>query len=129
MNPQKLVEFSEQKMIPEAAKKYMHRVVDEEMPRGLKQYMELVLFPRIHLKVKKGISIHAARRFLHKEGFRYMEYRKGLYFDGHERPDEVWDRQDRFLPEMQRYQERLVEYMPHNEDIEKTKAPKNYVER
>ena len=45
MNPQKLVEFTKNKMIPSEAEKYLHSIVDEEMPRGLKRYLEVELFP------------------------------------------------------------------------------------
>ncbi|KAF8968296.1 hypothetical protein BDZ97DRAFT_1755345 [Flammula alnicola] len=44
INPAKLAEFSQKTMIPAAAEKYLrHIVVDEEMPRGLKKYLELEL--------------------------------------------------------------------------------------
>ena len=80
MDPAKLVEFSEQKMIPAAAKQYVEKIVNDEMPRGLKQYMEVELFPRIQLKVGKGVSLQTARRFLCREGFRYTEHKKSLYY-------------------------------------------------
>ncbi|KIJ39956.1 hypothetical protein M422DRAFT_257275 [Sphaerobolus stellatus SS14] len=75
MDPQKLSEFTKQKMIPEEANKYLQKVVDEEMPQGLKQYVELELFPRIQLKAswiwqgeqplkKKGLG-----RGLHQSDF------------------------------------------------------------
>ena len=89
MNPQKLAEFSKNQLIPGEAEKYLRRIVEKEMPRGLKQYMEVELFPRIHLKVGKGISISTARWWLHREGFQYMEHKKALYFDGHDHPDVV----------------------------------------
>ena len=69
MNPAKLALFSKQEMVLDAAKIYLEKIINEEMPRGLKQYMELELFPRIHLKVGKGISLLIARRFLRKEGY------------------------------------------------------------
>lgn len=110
VDPQKLADFTQQKLLPEAADKYLQHVLSKEMPRGLKKYLEIELFPRIHFKVGKGISLRTARRWLHKEGFRYMSYRKGLYFDGHERPDVVHYRQTEFLPKMEEYRARLVEY-------------------
>ena len=110
VNRAKLVEFTKNKMIPEAAKKYGEHIVNEEMPRGLKRYMELELFPRIHLKVGKGVSLETARQFLRKEGFQFMEHKKGLYYDGHERPDVVEYRQKVFLPAMEEYRKQLVEY-------------------
>jgi hypothetical protein len=51
------------------------------------KYMEVELFPCIHLKPGKRIS--TARRWLHHEGFKFTEHKKSLYFDGHERSDVV----------------------------------------
>ena len=47
-----------------------------------------------------------------------MQYKKALYFDGHERPDVVDYRQNVFLPAMARYQSRIVEYTGDNLDEE-----------
>ncbi|KIJ38321.1 hypothetical protein M422DRAFT_176689, partial [Sphaerobolus stellatus SS14] len=93
MDPQKLSQFTKQKMISEEANKYLQNVVDEEMPQGLKQYMELELFPRIQLK-----------------GFRYTAHKKALYYDGHECPDVVQYQQDSFIPQMKGYECQLVKY-------------------
>ncbi|KAF8523101.1 hypothetical protein BU17DRAFT_75038 [Hysterangium stoloniferum] len=49
INPEKLAEFINAKLLPTEAKKYLHRIVDKEMPRGLKKYVEVELFPRIQL--------------------------------------------------------------------------------
>ncbi|KIM90180.1 hypothetical protein PILCRDRAFT_34097, partial [Piloderma croceum F 1598] len=78
-------------------------IVEKEMPRGLKKYMELELFPQIQLSVGRGISISTARRWLHREGFRYMQHKKALYYDGHDHPDVVDYRQNVFLPQMVEY--------------------------
>lgn len=80
VNPEKLAAFSKNQLIPVEAKKYIHSVVSEEMPRGLKQYMELELLPRIHLKVGRGISLPTARRWLQREGFQYNVTPKGTVF-------------------------------------------------
>jgi hypothetical protein len=66
MDPTKLVEFSQQKMVPNATKKYLEKIITDEMPRGLKRYME---FPWIQLKVGKGVSLQTACQFLYSEGF------------------------------------------------------------
>jgi hypothetical protein len=128
MNPQKLAEFSKNQLILGEAEKYLRRIVEKEMPRGLKQYMEVELFPRIHLKVGKGISISTARRWLHREGFQYMEHKKALYFDGHDRPDVVSYRQKEFLPAMEKYRERLLGYKVGEVET-KIGGPPNFVER
>ncbi|PCH37054.1 hypothetical protein WOLCODRAFT_157754 [Wolfiporia cocos MD-104 SS10] len=100
MNPKKLTEFTKNSMIPAAAQQYLKEIIRKEMPAGLKKYMELELFPRIHLKVGRGISLSTVRDWLHREGFQYIEHKKSLYYDGHERPDVVRYRQEVFLPAM-----------------------------
>lgn len=85
-------------MIPSEAEKYLHSIVDEEIPQGLKQYLEVELFLWIQLKVRKGISISMAHRWLQREGFCYMQHKKALYYDGHDQPDVVDYRQMVFLP-------------------------------
>ncbi|KAJ2927777.1 hypothetical protein H1R20_g9323, partial [Candolleomyces eurysporus] len=116
MNPKKLSEFTKGKLLPNEAKKYLHQVVSVEMPQGLKKYLEVELFPRVHMTVAKGVSLRTARRWLKKEGFKYMSHKKGLYYDGHERED-VDDRQACFLPAMEEMKPRLVAYSP--EDVTK----------
>ena len=84
IDPAKLIDFTTQKMVPTVAKEYGTDLMKNDIPKGLKQYLELKLFPRIHMKVVRGISLRTAWRWLHREGFRFTEHRKALYFDGHE---------------------------------------------
>ena len=83
MNPDKLRQFSKNELIPDAADKYLCHLVREEMPLGLKKYMDVELFHRVHLQVGRGISLSTAHRWLRREGFRFISHKKGLYFDGH----------------------------------------------
>ncbi len=118
MDPKKLAQFSQQKMVPIAAEMYLKQITHIEMPEGLKKYVELELFPRIHIKAKKGVSLKTATCFLRREGFTYTEHKKGLYYDGHERPDVIEDCQARFLPEIAKHEERLVGYVVGNVEDE-----------
>ncbi|KAJ7829648.1 hypothetical protein B0H14DRAFT_1204992 [Mycena olivaceomarginata] len=79
MDPAKLVQYSESQMVTAEMRKYVQTAVNKEMPRGLKKYPEVELFPRIGYKVSRGISLATARRWLHKQGFEYMEVKKGLF--------------------------------------------------
>ncbi|KAJ7355202.1 hypothetical protein DFH08DRAFT_803251 [Mycena albidolilacea] len=106
MDPEKLFESSQQKMVPAAADKYLRKITEEEMPAGLKKYME------------PWGSLRTALRLLQRGGFIYPEHKKGLYYDGHERPDVVDDRQNRFLPAMAGHRYRLVEYKVGNVEVE-----------
>ncbi len=118
MDPAKLKEFLEAKLVPEVAERYLRGLVNDEMPKGLKNYLELELFPCIQLKVKRGISLSTARQWLQAEGFWYIGYKKGLYFDGHNRPDVVAYHQNIFLPEMAWHFPCLVCYQPGSVDEE-----------
>lgn len=109
MNPNKLANFSKDTLLPLEIKKHQGSS-DNDMPQALKKYLEVQLFPRIQMKVKKGISIQTARRWLHKEGFRYSAHKKALYYDGHEREDVVEYRQTKFIPQMREYERRLVKF-------------------
>jgi hypothetical protein len=101
MNPEKLAESSRKNMVNTASGKYLRHVVNDEMPWGLKKYLEVELFPQIHLKVGKGISLHMVCHWLHREGFCFLEHKKALYYDGHEWPDIVCYGQNIFLPQME----------------------------
>ncbi|KAL4065982.1 hypothetical protein J3A83DRAFT_4402218 [Scleroderma citrinum] len=103
VNPQKFADLSKNKLIPVEAEKYLCSVVQDEMPQGVKHYMELELFSHIHLKVGKGISLATAQQWLCCEGFWYTSYKKGLYFDGHDHSDLVQYCQEIFLPRMKEY--------------------------
>jgi hypothetical protein len=107
----------------------LEHVMQNEMPHGLKRYMEMELFPRIHLWVGCGISLPTARRWLHKEGFKYINHKKGLYFDGHDQPDVVEYRQNHFLPAMEAHEAQLVRYVVGDVDWELIIPHENYVER
>ena len=53
--------------IPDVAKRFVENVLNNKMPKGLKKYMELELFPQVHMKVGHGISLNSACRWLQKE--------------------------------------------------------------
>ncbi|PCH34831.1 hypothetical protein WOLCODRAFT_79044 [Wolfiporia cocos MD-104 SS10] len=68
MNLEKLAEFTKGTMTPAIAQEYLKEIVHREMPEGLKKYMELELFPQIHMKVGQGISLRTARDWLPHDG-------------------------------------------------------------
>ena len=66
---------------------------------------------------------------MHKEGFQYTTHKKGLYYNGHNRPNVVAYRQNIFIPFLKSMEHRLIRYMPENIDKEMQLVPRNYVER
>ncbi|KAJ6583707.1 hypothetical protein B0H10DRAFT_1654173, partial [Mycena sp. CBHHK59/15] len=69
MDPEKLVKYSKSTMVTEEMKRFVQNAVENEMPRGLKKYLDVELFPRIGYKVARGVSLATARRWLHEQGF------------------------------------------------------------
>ena len=72
--------------------------------------------------------LHTAHCWLHREGFKYTEHKKSLYFDGHKRPD-VEYRQNVFLPIMAQHCRQMVEYVVGDVEKEVLTQPANFVER
>ncbi|KAA8896892.1 hypothetical protein FN846DRAFT_753806, partial [Sphaerosporella brunnea] len=48
---------------------------------------------------RRGIKSRTARNWLHRLGYSWRDIKKGIFFDGHERPDVVESRRE-FLAEM-----------------------------
>ncbi|RPA95559.1 hypothetical protein L873DRAFT_1845881 [Choiromyces venosus 120613-1] len=76
-----------------------HSVINRENPEN-EEVEELVLeaiervgiqdgYEETHHRKRKGIRARTARRWLARLGFHWTEVRKGVYIDGHERPDVV----------------------------------------
>jgi len=110
MTPTLLAQYSAGTMAPATAKEYAREIAEQEMPKGLSKYVTEEIFPRFGTKVQGGIKPRTARRWMYREGFRYMKHQKGIYVDGHERPDVVEYRQKVFIPAIRSYQPRIVEY-------------------
>lgn len=128
MDPSKLTQFTSNKLVSTAPDQYLHHIIHEEMPHGLKKYVELELFPHIHLWVGHGILLSTACRWLHLEGFWYTSHKKGLYFDGHDRPNVTAYCQDHFLPFMKTYKSHLIHYIDGDVENELQVQPLNFVE-
>ena len=120
-DPAKLRDFASRTMIPDLAEKYARQLTHEEMPQRLAEYANETLLPRIGVKAKRGISVNTARRWMKREGFRYMAYAKGVYVDGHERADVVQYRQNVFLPLLHSLRPQLVEFETDRLDTEVVK--------
>jgi ribosomal protein S18 acetylase RimI-like enzyme len=70
------------------------------------------------VRKRKGIRARVARRWLRRLGFNWREVRKGIYIDGHERPDVVEYRKN-FLDYLHGLGTYLVEFNENGEIKEK----------
>ena len=110
-NPVKLRKLFNNELDMEEAREYRRVLESEEMPNGLKDFVTIEILPKYHIKVGRlGLSRSTMRRLLLSEGFTWSEHRKAIYYDGHERPDVVKDRKERFIPAMQAIRDCLVQY-------------------
>ncbi|KAL5512106.1 hypothetical protein ACEPAG_3627 [Sanghuangporus baumii] len=83
----------------------------EVKPRKLRRFFLNEVLPRLDLSERLGskIATCTVRRWLHKLGYTRHNVKKGVYVDGHERPDVVESRK-RFLEKMQEYQRYMCQY-------------------
>ncbi|KAH8930390.1 hypothetical protein BT69DRAFT_1210451 [Atractiella rhizophila] len=105
MDPAKLAAYSQNVLIPSQLEKSVKEELHTDMPMRLKGYLEETFFPN-------------AGKWLRREGFRWTEYKKGLYYDGHERPDVVEYRQKVFVPTFQSFLPRLREWSSEDVNLE-----------
>jgi hypothetical protein len=68
------------------------------------------ILPSLCIILKKPICDRTARRWLRKLGYDKATLRKGVYMDGHERPDVVEYRNTSYLPKMLEYESRMTRY-------------------
>ena len=68
----------------------------------VKKYFEEHILPVLHIEVPFTISVRTAARWMNKLGFYYKQYKKGIYFDGHNREDVVMYRA-KFLKQVQEF--------------------------
>ncbi|KAI0676399.1 hypothetical protein C8Q78DRAFT_17309 [Trametes maxima] len=65
------------------------QAVGEVTPRCFQQSLNTTILPSLNVQLRQPLSERTARRWLIKLGWRRTTLRKGVYMDGHERPDVV----------------------------------------
>ncbi|KAJ7243667.1 hypothetical protein C8J57DRAFT_1556267 [Mycena rebaudengoi] len=80
-------------LVPEAEGGFKGRIA----PDKLWHYVNKHLFPE--LEIDNTIGVTTATAWLKKLGYRLRRYQKGIYYDGHERPDVVQKRNE-FIKDM-----------------------------
>ncbi|KAK0207757.1 hypothetical protein IW262DRAFT_1450785 [Armillaria fumosa] len=79
-------------------------------PMNFHHALNEVILPATGVLPKDPLSERTARHWLVKLGFHRTVFRKGIYVDGHERPDVVKYRDEKFLPEMKDLESRMTQY-------------------
>lgn len=79
-------------------------------PIKFKHGLNNIILPSLGIFPSKPLCERTARRWLVKLGWQRTTIKKGVYLDGHERPDVVKYRQEDFLPQMLEYERRMACY-------------------
>jgi hypothetical protein len=86
--------------------------IGEVTPKQFHKALNDDILPLLGLVVKGGLLEHMAWRWLLALGWRCTRVKKGVYMDGHERPDVIKYRDDVFLPLMASYERCMVQWKP-----------------
>ncbi|KAJ7823280.1 hypothetical protein B0H13DRAFT_1919727 [Mycena leptocephala] len=96
-------------LVPEAEGGFKGRIA----PDKLRRYVNEHLFPE--LEIDDTIGVTTATAWLKKLGYRLRRYQKGIYYDGHERPDVVQKRNE-FIKDMFACLNNAYQYEDEKED-------------
>ncbi|CAB4401464.1 unnamed protein product [Rhizophagus irregularis] len=80
---------------------YLHENKFEFYVADFVDYVKNVVFPSLGIEQETTISTRTARNWLNKMGFEFKQFKKGVYVDGHERPNVITYR-SKFLEQMAR---------------------------
>ena len=86
-------------------------------PQKFMEALNGVILPSLGIATKKPLCERTARRWLVKLGWQRTRVKKGVYMDGHERPDVVKYREEIFLPAMKQFERRMIRYEPKGEEL------------
>lgn len=93
-------------------------------PRSFQAALNSTILPALGIITKRPLCERTARRYLVTLGWRLTTLRKGVYMDGHERPDVVKYRQEEFLPQMAKFEAQMAHYEgPELRRVPPTLAP------
>ncbi|KAJ3898444.1 hypothetical protein F5879DRAFT_1067473 [Lentinula edodes] len=78
VNPPRLKKLFANELAPDEAREYAKQIISQEMPRGLKGFVEEHLLPRMQCRPGRfGLSLSSMRRLMLREGFK-----KGWVLEG-----------------------------------------------
>jgi hypothetical protein len=79
-------------------------------PSKFMEALNGVILPSLGITTKRLLCERTARRWLIKLGWVRSRVKKGVYMDGHERPDVVKYREEIFLPAMKKFEWQMIRF-------------------
>jgi hypothetical protein len=96
-----------------AARTYLLGVLTGKVtPQKFHHTLTKQILPTLRFTIKDRLSERMARRWLLTLGWRRMRVKKGVYMDGHERPDVIKYRNNVFLPLMASFERHMAQWKP-----------------
>ncbi|CAG8742762.1 17712_t:CDS:2 [Rhizophagus irregularis] len=96
---------------------YLHENKFEFYVADFVDYVKNVVFPSLGIEQETTISTRMTRNWLNKMGFEFKQFKKGVYVDGHERPDVIAYR-SKFLEQMASYEKLMPKFEDDNLEIQ-----------
>ncbi|CAG8795347.1 16914_t:CDS:2 [Gigaspora margarita] len=87
-------------------------------PQLVKEYFEKHILPELHIDRAQTIFLATSRHWIIKIRFNYKRYKKGVYFDSHEREDVIVYRRE-FLQKIEEYDRLMPKWNDINCEIYK----------
>ncbi|CAG8781653.1 900_t:CDS:2, partial [Rhizophagus irregularis] len=81
-----------------------------------KKFVENELFPAIGIAKEKSITIMTTTRWLKVLGYSFQQYRRGIYYDGHERED-ILQYRKKFLENIFNHEKYMSKYEGEKERV------------
>ncbi|POG61994.1 hypothetical protein GLOIN_2v1785920 [Rhizophagus irregularis DAOM 181602=DAOM 197198] len=97
-------------------------------PALFKKFIETELFPSIGITREKSIALMTAARWLNVLDYSFQQYRRGIYYDRHERDDVVQYRKE-FLEKMFEHEKYMSKYEGESIDQIHPNLPEGEKER
>ena len=89
----------------------------EVTPKRFQHALNTRILPTLGYPPTKKLSERTARRWLIKLGWWRTTLKKGVYMDGHERPDVIDYRVNTFLPLMAQLEKRMVHWVANGSEL------------
>jgi len=121
--PEKQGKYTNRSLLSEeqvqlAARSYLTSLPTGEVtPLGFRRMLNECILPSLGYTLTNRLSECTIRRWLVRLGWRNKLLRKGVYMDGHKRPDVVKYRNETFLPDMEKYQRKMVKWEPQGSEL------------
>jgi len=101
-----------------AARTYLMSLSTGEVtPKLFTRTLNERILPTLGLALEKGLLERTGRRWLIRLGWSRTRLKKGVYMDGHERPEVKEYRNNVFLPLMAQYQKKMVQWLPEGSGL------------